>query len=183
MESILEKIAEKIEYVAHEEEKELRSIGKDGGIFDMPELAFAYVCGKWIMKNCQDVFGHDDVVWQREIDLGNGGPTDLVFRLQQMNRLIAVEFKMRDKIDNYRRDVDKLLAINPDKAKNMAITRVFCALVDTFSHKGPNDERILALDSDPRLRSIKKERLIFDTKQKWYSSNIACVLCIWEVVP
>lgn len=183
MDAILEKILEKIETVAIEEEKELSSIGKDCGIFDMPELAFAYVCGKSIMKKCKDVFGQDDVIWQREIDLGNGGPTDLVFRLQHMNRLIAIEFKMRDKIDKYLQDVEKLLAINPDKVQNMQISRIFCAVVDSFAVKKEADERIAALDSDPRLRPFKKERLIFETKQKWYSSPVVCVLCFWEVVP
>jgi hypothetical protein len=182
MKEILTKILQVIENVARDEEAKLSSAGSAEGIFNMPELAFVYDCGKAIMLNRRDIFGEVDVKWEREVDLKNGGPTDLVFRLQKENRLIAIEFKLRDTKDAYLRDVSKLLALSADNVNGMEITRVFCALVDTFSHKCSSDTRITSLDNDPRVRRINQDRLSFKTSQSRYSSDVSCVVCLWEVV-
>jgi len=70
MKDILKKIAETIGYVAVTEDAELRRIAGEG-IFLMPELAFAYACGKAIMKNKHEIFGDIIPEWKRENKLGN----------------------------------------------------------------------------------------------------------------
>lgn len=150
----------------------------------MPELAFAYDCGKAIMLKRRDIFGDVDVSWERELNLKNGGPTDLVFKLHKENRLIAIEFKLRDTKDAYLRDVNKLLALRSENVDGMEITRVFCALVDAFSDKCQSDARITSLDVHPCLRRIGDSIFSFSTKQKRFTGNaISCVVCLWEVIP
>ena len=78
--NISEKIAETIFCVAEKENALLRNLANDG-IFFMPELAFAYECGKAIMSRSKDIFETQSPKWIREIDIGNGGPTDLLFEL------------------------------------------------------------------------------------------------------
>ncbi len=184
MNEILTKILQVIERVARDEQAELAFTGAGEGIFGMPELAFAYDCGKAIMLKRGDIFGDLDVIWERELNLKNGGPTDLVFKLHKENRLIAIEFKLRDKKDAYLRDVNKLLALRTEDVKGMEITRVFCALVDAFSDECLTDARITSLDVHPRLRRIGGNRFSFSTKQKRFTGKpISCVVCLWEVIP
>lgn len=69
------RIAEIIFETAISEDKEL-SVITNQGIFHMPELAFAYQCGKAILKEAHTIFDGLSVTWIREANLGNGGPTD-----------------------------------------------------------------------------------------------------------
>jgi hypothetical protein len=171
----LRKIAEIIEGVARKEDSDLKNISNQG-IFYMPELAFVYACGKAIMENREHVFGDLKPEWKRETELGNGGPTDLLFECQD-GKCIAIEFKLRDTGEAYVRDIEKLLRLNPSEKYFL----VFCALVDVFSSKIQIDERIVKVETYPKARvvSLLNPKPHFVTKQHWYKSDTSCVVGFW----
>jgi len=176
MEDTLKKIAETIGDVAVTEDAELRRIAYEG-IFFMPELAFAYACGKAIMENKHEIFGDDIPCWQREVDLKNGGPTDLVFEYENKER-IAIEFKLRDTHDAYIKDLNKL-----DKLDSKNTAKIFCALTDTFTSMLPNDERIQEVEKhfNGRLVSLLEKKPIFPTIEHWYQRDVTCIVCVWAL--
>jgi hypothetical protein len=156
------------------EDQELSDISNEG-IFHMPELAFAYQCGKAIMKEAKHIFGNTNTLWLREENLGNGGPTDLVFKLDN-GEILAIEFKLRDTTDAYEKDIVKLCKIN-----NPKVTKLFCALIDVFESKLPDDGRQKHVESLPEYKVIPIKKHSFNTSQKWYKSQVSCVVCIWSV--
>ncbi len=172
--NISSKIADVIIKVAKKENIILSDLANEG-IFHMPELAFVYECGKAIMTESQEVFGSHTPKWIREIDLGNGGPTDLVFEFENGNK-IAIEFKVRDTSNAYTHDIVKL-----SKLKDKNILKIFCALIDVFDSKLPDDGRQLTIEklSEHKVTEIKKE--IFSTKQYCYTSPVSCVVALWSI--
>lgn len=178
----LKRLAEKIAEVAKSENDVLKLM--DLGVFHMPELAFVYECGKQIMLASDEVFGNEKPRWIREFDLGNGGPSDLVFKFEN-GHMLVIEFKIRATGSSYTRDMDKLSSLDGD------ITRVFCALVDSFTKDFMSDKidgRIKAVDNY-RLDGFEITSLLsgydgfgFSTKQEWYDSDVTCVPCVWQIV-
>lgn len=170
---IQDEIAQVIVSVAKNEDSLLSKIANQG-IFHMPELAFVYECGKQIMLNSEKIFGKNHVVWIREKDLGNGGPTDLVFELDN-GYMVAIEFKLRDTSHSYIRDVNKLSKLSEKTLK------LFCALIDVFDSKLPDDGRQSALENHPdaNVKQVKKQ--YFSTKQNWYDSPTSCHVCVWTI--
>ena len=63
-----------------EEDEEFTRLS-DQGIFYAPELYIALLLGKEIKKNEKEIF-KSNVTWIRETDLGNGGPTDFAFKIE-----------------------------------------------------------------------------------------------------
>lgn len=171
---MLNNIAKTIQDVAFKENEILSEIADDG-IFFMPELAFVYECGKAIMRDRHSIFGNNNPVWKRETDIGNGGPTDLIFELDDGYR-IAIEFKMRDTADSYIKDIKKLSRI--DDAK---IIRIFCALIDVFTKNLPDDGRQKTIEDLPnsQVKLISKDD--FPTKQNWYTTETSCVTAVWSI--
>ena len=177
MKKALKKIAETIHHVAMREDVELSELVNEG-IFFVPELAFAYAVGKKIMDNRETIFDGEPVKWRREIDLGNGRPTDLVFEYDDGKR-IAIEFKISGKESAYLGDIQKLLKL---PAENTA--RIFCALVDAFEKEGRNDARVQAVEKklpDAQISPLLNPFPIFSTKQVRYQSPIVCVVGVWSV--
>jgi len=170
----LSRIAEIICDTAISENDELSEIAQEG-IFHMPELAFAYECGKAILKEADSVFGHLSATWIREATLGNGGPTDLVFKLENGEKL-AIEFKLRDTAAAYENDIIKLCKITEPNT-----TKLFCALIDVFDSKLPDDGRQRHIESLPGFSVIPIKKLAFSTKQNWYQTKTSCVVCVWSV--
>ncbi|MDF0718371.1 hypothetical protein PY092_19610 [Muricauda sp. 334s03] len=79
-----------------EEDNELTNLtGK--GIFYAPELYVAFILGKSIKKNEISIF-NKEVSWVRETNLGNTGPTDFAFEVDEAT--FAFELKLRDNIGN-----------------------------------------------------------------------------------
>ena len=68
---------------------------------ELPKREYSSSClswhGKAVMLNAQQIFGGRQVNWLREENIGSGGPSNLVFKLEDGYRIV-VEFKMRDKI-------------------------------------------------------------------------------------
>lgn len=143
----------------------------------MPELAFAYACGKEIMSDALNVFGGKKPIWMREVDLGNGGPTDLVIKLEN-SKDIAIEFKLRDTADAYISDLEKLNKLDSSK-----YVKVFCALIDTFTSDLDNDGRIKKIESFEcaTISSVLEPKPSFGVKQDWYKKDVSCVIGIWTV--
>ncbi len=171
---VIDNLAKLITEVAKKENDVLSGI-PDLGIFHMPELAFAYECGKAAMLNSAEIFGHNTPIWVREKDLGNGGPTDLLFEFNDGNK-IAIEFKLRDNSDSYKKDVVKLSKL-PDENT----IKIFCALIDVFDKKLPDDGRQeeVEANSGHQIKVISKSS--FPTKQNWYQTPTSCVVCLWLV--
>lgn len=172
----LNKIAEAIYKVAEYENKMLEKIANKG-IFFMPEIAFAYTCGKEIMRSRREIFGTENVRWLREVNLGNGGPSDLVFELND-NKKLVIEFKAAHDHTyyDYHQDIKKLSIL-----KDPNITKVFCALIDTFTSKLPDDGRQRKVT---RLQDINVEPIFqksFPTLQNKYVNEISCVVAVWLV--
>jgi len=174
--SVANSITKSIIEIAKTENNILSSVA-DEGIFHMPELAFAYECGKKIMAESQTVFGRNAVKWKREIDLHNGGPSDLLFELGD-GCLIVIEFKLRDTKQAYINDVKKLSELDDDKT-----LRLFCALIDVFDKDLQTDERIHAVENIPEINVVLVGKDNFKTKQNRYPSSpiLNCVVAVWLV--
>lgn len=180
MKKYIENIARKIIEVSEKENQALMTIAKSGtnskiGIFHMPELAFAYECGKQIMQNANEIFGDNIPEWCRELDLGNGGPTDLVFTFDDGEK-IAIEFKMINNKYEYRRDLDKLAKLDKNTVK------IFCALVDINKKEldGDNiiDGRITYIEEDNKNYSIiPQDKKLFETNHS--RANMFGYIGIW----
>ena len=170
---LVEELANIIFKVVDSENSVLSDIANEG-IFFMPELALAYECGKQITMNSEKIFGKNLPVWIREKNLGNGGPTDLLFELRS-GHSIAIEFKLRGTSNAYIKDIVKLSKLNSDTLK------LFCSLVDVFDSKLPDDGRQQVIEqlNEHQVRPILKKH--FSTKQNWYSSDVSCVVCIWSI--
>ncbi len=178
MERYIQNITDKIVQVAKEENRKLLSIASNKlnselGIFQMPELAFAYECGKQIMQNANEIFEENIPEWCRELDLGNGGPTDLVFILDDGQK-IAIEFKMRNTGDAYIGDLNKLSNINDGE-----VIKLFCAIVDTMEKDLPYDGRVSKINEDKRTEKLYINSL--KTNQTWYKSDVYALIGIWKV--
>ena len=179
MERYIQNITDKIVQVTKEENRELLSVASNKlnselGIFQMPELAFAYECGKQIMQNANEIFEENIPKWSRELDLGNGGPTDLVFIFDD-GRKIAIEFKMRNTGDAYIEDLNKLSGISDSK-----VIKIFCAIVDIMEKDLPYDGRVSKIDND-----IRTEKLYINsikTNQSWYKTDVYALIGIWKVI-
>lgn len=162
--------------VARREDAELHTL-TGGGVFDVPELAFSYLVGKDLVGRHQGS-GPEDVEWDQERVLGNGGPTDLVFRAGGAKPL-AVEFKVGGTWPSYVRDVEKLALLDP-----AGYERVFCALVDAFARDGASDVRIAKLETSCRGRiEVVGTPTVIPTRHARYAAPIVCVVGVWRLLP
>ena len=144
----------------------------DTGIYFTPELYVAFCIGKDIAKHRVSIFGTNDIEWQREIDLGNGGPSDIIFRNKE--QLTVIELKLRGTYDSYKADIEKLkrLKISSDK--------YFCVLLDSFTAN--NDERLLKLEQEFKEQLNKIGHYSFPTWNNWYQRQIYCNLNLYQLV-
>lgn len=167
------RIAEIISNLAKSENDTLYKIaGK--GIYHMPERAFVYECGKAIMANSSEIFGGNAVWWLPEIDLGNGGPSDLFFELESGYKIV-IEFKLRNTMYEYEKDIIKL-----SKIEDRNTVRLFCALVDVFDSKLPDDGRQGYIENLSEYNVQVLSKTVFPTTTH-SKSPISCVVCIWSV--
>ena len=178
MEKYIDNIRRKIVEVAKKENNELIKIADSNlnselGIFHMPELAFAYECGKKIMQDSDNIFGDNTPKWCRELKLDNRGPSDLVFQFKDESKIV-IEFKMRDTVDAYISDVDKL-----SKLQDRKIVKLFCAVIDTMKKDLPFDGRVKKIDDDPRTETLSLDS--FKTNQTWYKSEVHALVGIWKI--
>ena len=167
-------LAKTICKVAQDENDELSELTQEG-IYHMPELAFAYQCGKEIIRNSLDIFGTNEVKWSREEDLRNGGPTDLTLHINNDFR-VAIEFKMRDTASAYESDIKKL-----SKLKDNKTIKIFCALVDVLEKDMDDDGRQRHIENLSGYEVLPIHKMKFKTKQNWYKSQVYCVACVWSV--
>lgn len=175
------KIAETIVKVAIDVDKILYKIANEG-IFFMPELAFAYAVGKAVMEKKTDIFCGRKITWCREESLGNGGPTDLIFKYEEGEKgCIAIEFKLRDTDESYGKDLDKLSNLD----SNVPTTRIFCALIDVYEdfERRKKDARLILMENYDKahLVPLTKQRIEFKTTQSRHGSDISCVVGVWVV--
>jgi len=178
MERYIDSIIKEIVDVAKNENKQLMQISNSSlnselGIFHMPELAFAYECGKQIMQNANNIFEGNIPQWCREFDLGNGGPSDLVFNFNDGYKIV-IEFKMRDTVNAYIGDLDKLSKLQDEK-----IVKLFCAVIDTMEKDLPFDGIVTKINEDNRTTKFPLRS--FETNQTWYKSKVHALVGVWRV--
>ncbi|WP_036800865.1 hypothetical protein [Photobacterium marinum] len=167
------KIAEAIYQTAIKYDRDL-SQEADEGIFFMPELAFVFQCGLEIMRKRNSIFGNSKVEWLREINLGNGGPCDLAFIINDSHKIV-LEFKLRNTSTSYLRDIEKLSKLSP-----VSHTRLFCALIDVFQEQ-PQDGRLVYLNTHSPTPLKKIFCSSFPTKTSYYQKPISCQVMVWKL--
>ena len=134
------------------------------GIFDMPELALAYLIGQEFIKD------NPSLTWQRESTIpGYSGIADLIIDKT------LIEFKLRDKGDKYKRDVIRMHELESD----MVDQKVFILLCDVFNEE---DSRFKAVEDTGFVSHIGSAIPSFPTEQSWYKSKqVYCKVGIWQV--
>lgn len=152
-------------------ENDLKSVNSTG-IFFAPELYLAFEVGKELYKKRIHIFGDNDIEWVRELNLGNGGPSDLI--LQSENDTYVFEFKIADKWNSYERDIAKLKALK--NSGNKSFYKFFVALVDHFP--GKKDGRLDFLENSG-LTCLGSNS--FPTKFSSYKSDINCFLGLYQI--
>lgn len=146
-------------------------ISNGTGIYFSPELYVAFCLGREISKNRKEIFRQDKVEWLREIDLGNGGPSDIVFKSEE--HLTVFELKLRGTYDSYKADIEKL------KRLKDGIRKYFCVLLDSFTQQ--NDDRLIKIEKE-YLTAIKNVgHFAFPTWNNWYQRQIYCNLNLYEI--
>jgi hypothetical protein len=166
-----ELLFETISNVAESIEKEL-TVEFKKGIFFVPELHFAFEVGKALYRSRMEVFGVDKIDWLRETNLGNGGPSDLVF--QAGEEFIVFEFKIAGTSHAYQKDIEKLQRLS-EKGRFQGY-RFFVALIDRFW--GKPDARIDYLES---LKTPILLRNSFKVGYSGYKGEIFCTVAFLEV--
>lgn len=151
-------------------DSELRQLNNTG-IFFAPELYIAFCLGRDIYKNRDRIFGTSDVKWLRETNLGNGGPSDICFEVE--NRKVVFELKLRDTSHAYNADVEKLKRLTEIEEK------FFCVLLDKIKD---DDGRLLNLVSMSQSAINNVGQYNFPTWNNWYSSNVSCSLNLFKVL-
>lgn len=153
------------------EDEELTTLTGQG-IFYAPELYIAFVLGKEIKKNDTSIFGQS-VEWIRETSFGNAGPSDFAFKTSK--KTYVFELKLRDTIDAYCVDIEKLRKLDNDFAK------YFLALVDSWDTDKAKDKRIISLEREcPELTRVSSINS-FSTKQNRYKGKICCTVGLWSL--
>jgi hypothetical protein len=142
------------------------------GIFFAPELYTAFCIGRDIYHDRLNIFGTQDIQWLREINLGNGGPSDISFKVG--NTHIVVELKLRDTGIAYQADIEKLKRLPATDEK------FFCVLVDTIENK--YDGRLDNLKSQYENEIFNVGHHSFPTWNNWYSSKVHCHLNLYKVL-
>ena len=152
-------------------ENNLKSINSKG-IFFAPEMHLAFEVGKELFKKRIHIFGDNDIEWIREMNLGNGGPSDLI--LQSENDTYVFEFKISDTWNSYERDIAKLKALKT--SGNNSFHKFFIALVDHFP--GKKDGRLDFLENSDFTCLGSNS---FSTKFSSYKSDVNCFLGVYQV--
>jgi len=166
-----EKLFEIIRTTVNGIESELKR-SDNTGIYFSPELHVAFCIGRDVSKNRKQIFGENEVQWLRETNIGNGGPSDILFK--DGDRYIVIELKLRGTYDSYKADIEKLKRLD---AKHQ---RFFCVLLDSFSEQ--NDERLIKLENEYINQITRIGHASFPTWNNWYQRQIYCNLNLYEVV-
>jgi len=142
------------------------------GIFFAPELYTAFCIGRDIYNDRLNIFGPQDIKWLREINLGNGGPSDISFKTGDTH--VIVELKLRDTGLAYQADIEKLKRLPATDEK------FFCVLVDTIENK--YDGRLDNLQTKFGNEIINIGHHSFPTWNNWYSSKVHCHLNLYKLL-
>lgn len=162
---------------AKEENKTLETLNL--GIFYIPELAFAYQMGKLIALSGKEYLSADTYRWVRETDLGNWGPTDLIFLNEDKNLpSYAIEFKLDDTYHAYTADIKKLKMPFKQPWDSYTWKKYFCALKWVLSEKQGHTfmETMRTQFAQAELVDFYLFETIVNAKPKQY-----CLYSFWEI--
>lgn len=167
------KLFDTIKSVVLQIEAELYEINKSG-IFFAPELYLAFEIGKSLFKEKAAIFGTEDLEWIRERNLGNGGPSDLIFQSKDKNDLVVFEFKIASTSHGYQRDVIKLQKLL--KTDTINYYKFFVALIDQFPNRYDGRQDYL---KNSGLQCLGEEA--FEVHYSAYSGDLNCVLALYQI--
>lgn len=140
------------------------------GIFFVPELHFAFEVGKAIFRDRIEIFGIEQIEWLRETNLGNGGPSDLVFKVGE--EWAVFEFKISDTWKAYEKDIKKLQKLS--EIEGFKGESYFVALVDAFP--GKSDGRMDYLRNlDMPLLGQKSIEVNYSRYVQKVSCELVCI--------
>lgn len=151
-------------------DSDLNSINKTG-IYFAPEHYIAFRLGRAIYLNREIIFGIKEIEWLREIKLGNGGPSDIVFK--DTNVISVIELKLRKTYYSYKLDIEKLKRLDGN------YNRYFCVLLDSFSEN--NDDRLRKLELEFKGLLFNIGHHSFKTWNNWYENQIFCNLNLYSI--
>ncbi len=152
-------------------DKELKD-SNGTGVYFSPELYVAFCIGREISKNRNEIFQQDEIEWIREIDLGNGGPSDIVFKCEEL--LIVIELKLRGTYNSYKADIEKLRRLKGKYRK------YFCVLLDSFTEQ--NDGRLIKIENEYANGIERVGHYAFPTWNNWYQRQVYCNLNLYEII-
>jgi Holliday junction resolvase-like predicted endonuclease len=151
-------------------ENELKNLDNKG-VFFAPELFIAFCIGKDIFISRENIFGTQKIDWLRETYLGNGGPSDIIFKKDET--YVVIELKLRSTIDAYKKDVEKL------KKLPEAYEKFFCVLIDQIPEN--IDGRADRLETVYGSQVEKIGHYFFPTWPVTHK-NIDCHLNLYKVI-
>ncbi|WP_100629739.1 hypothetical protein [Algoriphagus formosus] len=157
--------------VTHSLDEELQNLNETG-IFFVPELYFVFEVGKALYKKRKEIFGLESIKWVREKDLGNGGPSDLVFETESDQ--VVFEFKIANTYNSYLSDIKKLESL---KKPNRRSYLYFVALIDSF--RGKSDPRVEEVHKGSGYRPIYD--VSFPSNYSGYQSEIDCRAVLYSI--
>jgi len=173
---MLNKVSDLIVDIARKEDLILRRVGK--GVLHLPELAFTYAVGREMALQAERIFGTDKVRWMPETTItSESGRTDLVFD-SEAGKGIAIEFKIGGSVESYKRDIEKLQNISPNKYET-----IFCALIDAWPNQLENDSRVAGIEAIDGVERICRDKFFdfFASLDDNYAKQICCIVGVWSV--
>jgi len=177
MQQIIQNLKSVIFRTAEHEDRELNVIC-DKGLFFMPELAFAYIVGKEIAKNREQIFGEAGYEWSRENTLEEYGLATVIFESKDAAKSsILIQFKMRDTYLSYINDIKDLRKQEVGKYR-----KLFCAVVEVFEQQHDAYFRSLKEAFGSEATLIGTTRPFYTWSDK-YKQQIVYIIGLWDVQP
>ena len=176
MQQIVENLKKIIFRAAEHEDRDLNVIC-DKGIFFLPEMAFAYIVGREIARNAEQVFEDKKYNWVRENTLDELGMATAIFEAADpAEQSILIQFKMRDTYLSYLNDIKDLRKQKSD------YRRLFCAVVEVFEQQYDEYFRSLKEAFGREANFIGTTRPFYTWSDR-YKQQIVYIIGLWEILP
>ena len=164
------------ETIAREDRELNEAFGE--GIFFAPELYISFVVGKALMKHQVPIFGAK-CQWKRELNLGNGGPSDIIIETvfkESVLELHVLELKVRNTLGSYVDDINKL-----KKLTNLDIPThaYFLSLTDTWYKNGESDVRIQKIKEIDQVELLGMDS--FPSNNDRYKRDVHCTVALYKI--
>lgn len=163
-----------IRQVVQRVETDLKELNNTGVLF-VPEIYLAFEIGKSMYKNRLTIFGVDDIKWKREENLGNGGPSDIIFEYQK--ETFVFELKIMSNQGSYERDIWKLQKLK--NSDERSYQTYFIGLIDMWENS-INDARYNYLEQTTSIQKV--DGFHFNVNYPSKIKSLVCFLGVYEVL-